>query len=316
MRERSSTMIATLLWLLVLAGLATAVIWIGPDRLIQPWQMLSWPAILLALGLMSLSYWLRALRIQRYFLTELRGQFWPCLRLTTWHILLNNLLPMRSGELSFPVLMQRYFGLPATRSVPVLLWFRLLDLQVLVLIGLGIAILGSGLSELWLLPVGLLLPAPLVVYWLRVPLKNWLIRRPARAWKAPLLAGIDSLPQHPRALLAALGWTLANWIVKVGTLAWLLSQWLPVSIPGALAGAIGGDLTTILPIHAPGGFGTFEAGVILALQPFTGHLPAIAAAALNLHLFLLSSSVLASVWALWIRIPRPTATQNARERFE
>ena len=306
MLRRHPVFFSVLLWLSVAGGLTAATLWIGPARLLAPWRNLSPAALLLALGLMLLSYWLRTLRIQRYFLAELRGQFWPTLKLSTWHILLNNLLPMRSGELSFPILMQRYFALPATRTVPVLLWFRLLDLQALVLIGLGIAVLGSGVSELWLLPVLLLVPAPLIVYGLRAPLKNGLRARPTSRWQNRLISSIDSLPANPRAFLAAVGWTWANWLVKLGTLGWLLAQWLPLPLAGALAGAIGGDLTTVLPIHAPGGFGTFEAGVVLALQPFTHDPATTLTAALNLHLFLLGSSLLAGGLTLGIRVrPRP-----------
>lgn len=314
MRHRHPLVFSVLLWLLVIAGLLAAVIWIGPHRLAQPWMSLSPSALFVALGLMLLSYWLRTLRIQRYFLHELRGQFWPTLKLSTWHILLNNLLPLRSGELSFPVLMQRYFALPATRTVPVLLWFRLLDLQALVLIGLGIAVLGSGISRMWLIPVLLLTPAPFVAYWLRAPLRDWISHRSHSPWQTRLMTSLDSLPQHPRAFLAALGWTWANWLLKLGTLGWLLSQWLQLPLAGALAGAIGGDLTTVLPIHAPGGFGTFEAGVVLALQPFAPNASTTWAAALNLHLFLLGSSLLAGLLVLGIRVPaadRPAATQTS-----
>ena len=35
----------------------------------------------------------------------------------------------------------------------------------------------------------------------------------------------------------------------------------------ALLGAIGGDLSTVLPIHTPGGFGTYEAGVMALASP-------------------------------------------------
>lgn len=311
MRHRHPIIFSALLWLLVLSGLTAAVLWIGPQHLLQPWLSLSPAALLLALALMVLSYWLRALRVQRYFLAELRGHFWPTLKLSTWHILLNNLLPFRSGELSFPILMQRYFALSATRTVPVLLWFRLLDLQALVLIGLSIAIFGSGISHAWLLPVLLCVPAPLIVYSLRRPIRQWLMQRSASKWQVRLIESLDSLPQQPQSLWAALGWTWANWIVKLGTLGWLLWQWLPLPLAGAIAGAIGGDLTTVLPIHAPGGFGTFEAGVVLALHPFTADTTASVAAALNIHLFLLGSSLLAGLLVLGIKSPTNAAEASA-----
>jgi uncharacterized membrane protein YbhN (UPF0104 family) len=297
-----------LAWLLVLLALGLVVAWIGPAQLIAPWLAIAPAALMMALLLMVLSYFLRAVRIQRYFIDELRGQFWPTLKLSTWHILLNNFLPMRTGEISFPVLMQRYFALPATRTVPVLLWFRLLDLQAIVILGLiaalGIFGSGTGLTDAWLWPVLILVPAPFLVYLVRGRIRRLILRRPASRWQSRLLASIDSLPSAPSHFLATLGWTWANWLIKLLTLAFLLKNLAPVTVAGALAGAIGGDLTTVLPIHAPGGFGTFEAGVVLALQPFNLPAPTLLAAAINLHLFLLGTSLLAGLLVLAVRHPK------------
>lgn len=297
-------------WAFVLAVLVGVVVWIGPEKLIAPWQLISAPALALALLLMVLSYALRALRIQRYFLDELRGQFWPTLKLSTWHILLNNFLPMRTGEISFPILMQRYFTLPASRTVPVLLWFRLLDLQAIVLLGLLAAIWGTGLPDGWLILVVILLPAPLIAYLLRHRVRRFIAARPNNKWKDRLLNSVDSLPNSAAHFLATLGWTWANWLIKLLTLAWVLAQLAPLGLAAALAGAIGGDLTTVLPIHAPGGFGTFEAGVIVALQPFGLDATSALAAAVNLHLFVLGSSLLAALMVLLIKAPAQTEPER------
>ena len=301
---------ALLAWLAVLAIVGGLIAWIGPARLIEPWRHISPIALGVALLLMVASYALRAVRIQRYFLAELRGQFLPTLKLSTWHILLNNFLPMRTGEISFPILMQHYFALPATRTVPVLLWFRLLDLQAIVILGL-IAVLGiwgadSKFASAWLVPIVILVPAPMVIYLARARIRRLIARRAAGKWQARLLASVDSLPNSLAHFLATLGWTWANWLVKLLTLAWLLKNLAPVTVAGALAGAIGGDLTTVLPIHAPGGFGTFEAGVVLAWQPFALPTPELFAAALNLHVFLLGTSLLAGLLVWGIRSPKPT----------
>ncbi|WP_322627946.1 lysylphosphatidylglycerol synthase transmembrane domain-containing protein [Halothiobacillus sp.] len=304
-RSTRAWLTIALAWGAVLAALTAVIIWVGPAKLIAPWRHISPLALLVALSLMVLSYALRALRIQRYFHPELNGQFWPTLKLSTWHILLNNLLPMRAGEVSFPILMQRYFALSPRRTVPVLFWFRLLDLQAIVLIGLLAAFWGTGLSAQWLWPALILLPAPLIAYIARHHVARWLAGRAAGKWRDRLLDSLNSLPNDARSFLATLGWTWINWLVKLLTLAWVLAALAPVTIIQAVAGAIGGDLTTVLPIHAPGGFGTFEAGVMLALQPFDLSIPTALAAAVNLHLFLLGSSILAALVVLAIRVPPP-----------
>ena len=95
-----------------------------------------------------------------YFRVEMAGRFTLCTKLMLQHNLFNNLLPMRTGELSFPVLMARYFAVPALRSVPALLWFRLMDLH-----SLGIFALAAFQGRGW--PMALSLPV--LVLWLPLP---------------------------------------------------------------------------------------------------------------------------------------------------
>lgn len=291
-------------WLAVLLLLAAAVAWIGPERLVAPWQAIEPWALLIALALMFASYLIRTLRITRYFEVRLAGHFWSAFRLSSWHNLMNNLLPMRSGEVAFPVLMQRYYGLPALKSVPVLLWFRLLDLQVVLLIGLAAGGHLLGIEAVWLvlLTLGLLL-TPLVVYGIRGRLCEWIEGRDGR-WVATLVSILDSLPDRPSRFVATLFWTWANWLVKLAALGWVLASLAPLTFTQGVLGAIGGDLTTVLPIHAPGGFGTYEAGVAVLLGPMVGEARVVLAAAVNLHLFVLGTAILSAAASLLIRRPR------------
>ena len=295
---------AVLGWAVVLLLLAGAVGWIGPERLVAPWRAIDPWALSIALVLMFASYLIRTLRITRYFAAVLAGHFWSAFRLSSWHNLMNNLLPMRSGEVAFPVLMQRYYGLPAVQSVPVLLWFRLLDLQVVLLIGLaaGGHLLGIDAPALAAITLGLLI-TPLIAYGLRGWLRVRLVGRSSR------LAGtfgtmLDSLPDRPSRFIATLFWTWANWLVKLAALGWVLAALAPLSFAQGVLGAIGGDLTTVLPIHAPGGFGTYEAGVAVFLGPMVGELRSVLAAAVNLHLFVLGTAIIAAGASLLIRRPR------------
>ena len=291
-------------WGTVLLLLAGAVAWVGPERLLAPWRAIDPWSLLVALVLMAASYLIRTLRITRYFSATLARHFWSAFRLSSWHNLMNNLLPMRSGEVAFPVLMQRYYGLPAVQSVPVLLWFRLLDLQVVLLIGLaaGGHLLGIDAAALGLLTLGLLV-TPLIAYALRGWLRGRLVGRGGRV-VGTLVSMLDSLPDRPMPFVATLFWTWANWVVKLAALGWVLAALAPLTFAQGVLGAIGGDLTTVLPIHAPGGFGTYEAGVAVFLGPIVGEARPVLAAAVNLHLFVLSTAILAAGASLLIRRPR------------
>ena len=56
-------------------------------------------------------------------------------------------------------------------------------------------------------------------------------------------------------------------------------------------GVAGGELTAVLPVHAPGGFGTYAAGILAALLPFAVDADKAVAAAANTHLLLLGSAL-------------------------
>jgi uncharacterized membrane protein YbhN (UPF0104 family) len=66
-------------------------------------------------------------------------------------------------------------------------------------------------------------------------------------------------------------------------------------------GALGGELSSVLPVHGLAGAGTYEAGVVAALAPFRVSAVEALAAAVNLHLFLLGVSGLGGALALALR---------------
>ncbi len=292
-----------LIGLLLLLLLGAGVHWsIGWPQLLAPWRTLMPDALALASLLTLLSYAARGFRIYDYFLPTTQCGFTACLKLTLIHNLLNNLLPMRSGELSFPLLMNRYFATPLPRSVAALIWFRLMDLYALAAVAL-ITVGGHWLDRN--------LVIVLTFIWLSLP---WLLFRwsPALAlarisrhlpplWQERLAAARKGLPQTPVAFWRAWFWTLCNWLVKLAVFAWILQLFAPMPTAAAWLGAIGGDLTSVLPIHGIAGAGTYEAGVVAALLPFGVPAAAALIAAINLHLFMLGLSLAGGALALLLR---------------
>ena len=285
--------------LIFLSCVSAVQIYYGWGRMLAPWREAAPAALLATLVLTFVSYALRSLRVYDYFLASLRGRFTLCFKLTLQHNLLNNLLPMRTGEISFPVLMARYFDIPATTSVPVLLWFRLMDLHALIAIAL-LAVGDAWLAQTTLLPVTLL--------WMVLPLAAYLAHhRLARRFagaahgsKKFLGKILTSLPQTPREFWRAWLWTWINWLVKLSVFAWVFHLFAPVPWSIAALAAIAGDLTSVLPIHGVAGAGTYEAGIVAALLPFN-IAPAVAlTAAVNLHLFLLGSTLLGGLVAVFL----------------
>ena len=107
---------------------------------------------LLTLGGLLTSYGLRAARLQvvmdldaaaptqtptqRQAPRRWLGLRTDALRVILMHNAAVNLLPMRAGELSFPWLASRELGMPVSRAIACLLWMRMQDLAVLLLLGL------------------------------------------------------------------------------------------------------------------------------------------------------------------------------------
>lgn len=272
-------------------------VYFGWARLLAPWKMLPVSQIIAAVALVFVSYWTRAVRQYDYFRDEMRGAFGVCFKVMLQHNLLNNLLPMRTGELSFPVLMARHFDIPVIRSVPALLWFRILDLHTLGACALVAMFAWSVPLMLALLLAWMLLPPALFRgggRWLKaLNGQSHTTRR-----RGVLKKTLGSLPQTPRAFWRSWAWTVITWGVKLGVFAWVLSLFVDVSAAAALMGVIAGDLTSVLPVHGVAGMGTYEAGVVAGLLPYGVTAQAALPAAVNVHLFLLGSTLVGGAFSL------------------
>ena len=261
--------------------------------------------ILTALGLVA-SYIFRALRVYDEFRREARGRFGACLRIVLVHNAMVNVLPFRSGEFAFPMLLQRTFGTPLPRAVASLVWFRLQDACVIGLIAIFI----------W----------PDISPFIRIVAASLVV---TLAWAVPHLMKIrprQTTPAKPTTTFAKVRdafqdstqqarfgwlWTLANWSAKLAVQGWLLAALLGGAFPEGVAGALGAELSSVLPIQGVAGFGTYEAGAAAALLPLGVPLTEAIRAAFALHLFVTGCAVLAGgiAWAIPIanRSPRGTA---------
>ncbi|RZS58510.1 lysylphosphatidylglycerol synthase domain-containing protein [Sphaerotilus mobilis] len=230
-------------------------------------QVPAWLWIAAAAGILA-SHALRATRLHAEWAARTGADWSSCLRLSLLHNAAVLLMPLRSGELGYGWWLQRRWGVPWRTSSASLLWMRLQDVAVLALLsGLCLA-LPLRLSALVL--AGLLL---LILLWPMAPATR-------TAW---LCAG-------------------ANWSLRLAVVAALLAVLADLPVDATLRGALGGEWAAVLPLQAPGGLGTYEAGVWAGLQSHPqGRLAALdtrVAAALIVHLYWLAISLLAAWPAL------------------
>jgi uncharacterized membrane protein YbhN (UPF0104 family) len=284
---------------------------VGWGPLLAPWRALSIPLLGLLFSLSALSYGLRAVRVDAYFYPRFAGCFPTVLRLSVLHNVANNLLPMRAGEMVFPWLMRRYFGHGVIDATGALLWIRALDLHCLVLIGLFIAYL-RGPSWIWWV-LGCLWVAALLVV---APLGRH-VSALSRERRSGLLGSLRHLilrllgaaPREPLVIARVYGWTLLIWALKFTAFAVLLQHFLPVEFWQVLVGVMGAELSSVLPFHGIAGSGSYEIAIVAALAPL-GVDPARAlVGAVNLHLFLLGTTLI--LGGLAFLLPRDSVCGTA-----
>ena len=194
--------------LLVLAVFAWAVhhYW-GWQRLFAPWAKVPLTLVALVAVAQLSSYSVRAYRVY-YAEPEIpRGRWHDCLKLILLNNVINLMLPARTGEASFPVLLRRWFGVTLGRGAGTLLWLRSVDVAVLVV--LALAVLGRVAFPA--MPVGAVvalcvagLAAPLVALPVRVRADRLLTGRSGKI--AGLLRKVlDGIPAQMSRVLVDLG---------------------------------------------------------------------------------------------------------------
>jgi uncharacterized membrane protein YbhN (UPF0104 family) len=286
-----------LLTVTIVVAYALFIEWFwGWSSILAQWADVGVLPVLAALVLMTSTYFLRTWRIYDYFPRETAGRFRALFRVTQIHNLLNIMLPFRTGETSFPLLMRTEFGIALARGTSALFVMRLLDLHALLAAaGIGFAMASLHDTLAWLAWT-LFLMLPVAAFAARKPLLQLggkLLPSKARKFVVEIERG---LPEDAPAFARAWAMTVANWLVKVVVLAWALRLMGVSPTAASFGGALGGELSSVLPVHAPGGVGTYPAGITAGAMAFgapTGKaaIAALAQASVNAHLLVIVSAL-------------------------
>jgi hypothetical protein len=296
-----------LISVVAIAAYAVFVEWFwGWLTLMRQWAEVGLTSVLSALALLVATYFIRCYRIYDYFPEQTAGRFLALLRVTQVHNLLNIMLPFRAGETSFPLLMRSEFGVPLLRGTSALFVMRLLDLHALVTVAaIGLVIGGGDRTIGWFLWL-LALLSPLAFFLLKARVLA-LVRRVAPERLATYLDEIEAgLPEHVPAFLRAWAMTMLNWAVKVVVLAWVLAIMGVAPIAASFGGALGGELSSVLPVHAPAGVGTYAAAIVAGAISFgaagdPATLAMLGRASVNAHLLVVVSAVAGTLLSLVLK---------------
>ncbi|WFU48482.1 lysylphosphatidylglycerol synthase transmembrane domain-containing protein [Sinorhizobium terangae] len=290
-----------------IAAYAVFVEWVwGWSTLMRQWAEIGIWSVLAALVLLISTYFIRCVRIYDYFPEQTRGRFLPLFRVTQVHNLLNIMLPFRAGETSFPLLMRSEFGVPLVHGTSALLVMRLLDLHALLTVAaIGLVIDMSDALIAWLAWT-LAFLSPLAFFLLKGKVLT-LARSKAPAKLATVLDEVEAgLPDNVPAFLRAWAMTMLNWGVKVVVLAWVLAIMGVAPLAACFGGALGGELSSVLPVHAPAGVGTYPAAIAAGAISFgapgnRAALELLGRASVNAHLLVIVSAVAGTMLSLLLR---------------
>jgi hypothetical protein len=268
-----------------------------------------------AFALLALIQWLRAWRFGVMMTGRLALPGAALARITFQLNLWNFLLPLRLGELSYPVLMKRHLGYGLLHATGVLLIARLFDLAAVgaVLVGTaaaldvwpgaGRAVLVLGALCLGLAPFGLVVAG--------LALRPWLTALPRIGEAtARLTAGFDAIGGYA-AGWTAVGLSLAIWLV-FGIAAILVSDAAVGTVPPAVAmlGAAAGNIAFALPINGIAGVGPPQAAWVAATTWAGVPWHDAVLSALALHAIVLTSAVVLGVVATGAGLGRRAASAS------
>lgn len=307
--ERRSWLVrnrVTLISAAAIAAYAVFVEWVwGWQALLEQWSKIGIGHGVAALALLMATYFIRCYRIYDYFPAETSGRFLPLFRVTQVHNLLNIMLPFRTGETSFPLLMRSEFSIPLARGTSALLVMRLLDLHALLTVASVGLVFGRASAIAWVL-WGAALVAPLPVFLLKDRFVA-LARRLLPPRLDQIVEELDAgLPGTTSAFFRAWAMTILNWAVKIVVLAWVLAIMGVAPLAACFGGALGGELSSVLPMHAPAGVGTYPAAIAAGAVSFGASadraaLEQLAGAGVNAHLLIIVSAVAGTMLSMLLQ---------------
>ncbi|MEA3336418.1 MAG: lysylphosphatidylglycerol synthase transmembrane domain-containing protein [Chloroflexota bacterium] len=251
--------------------------------------------------------------------------------------LFNNVLPSRSGELSFPYFMVRRHAVPVGESSAALIVARVFDYLAVAVLFVGFALLNLNKLSERAESVVSIVAALLLVSLVILAAMPWLGRQIMRfaqglmqklgveklRWVKYLLrAGWRAVEAFEemrsfRTYGLTFGWSLLTWLA---TFAWFAAFMqaigLPQAYPLVIVGGTFAMLAKAIPFVTVGGFGAHEAGWALGFS-LVGMETALAIAsgfAVNI-LTLLASLVFGGASLLWMRFHDRRASESSQKKM-
>lgn len=110
----------------------------------------------------------------------------------------------------------------------------------------------------------------------------------------------DAAPRRSAWLARLYLWTALSWCIKIVAFAAVLYHFVKTAFWKILSGVMGTDLSCVLPFHGIAGSGSYELATSAAMVPFRVRAETALSGAVNLHLFLLGTTLTLAMLVLII----------------
>ncbi len=201
------------------------------------------------------------------------------------HTFFNNVMPFRSGEASFPIILKKIFSIDTPTSTASLVMARILDL-----ITVSLLFLLSTTSCMSVKTAFYAIPIATIVILIGISFVVFRIIKKNEAKFKNLSSFIKTLGSIDVILKSSV-YSMLIWLSKFAAFYMILTAGnLRFGFLKAIFACTFGELTTVLPIHSIGGFGTFEAGLTGGFALIGIDASKALAVAFYFHIILLSMS--------------------------
>lgn len=236
---------------------ALLILWVqttvGWSSVMDLFRRITWTDLMLVAAGIVLSHVLRAIRLIICYRAR-STNFLDTAAIGFVHNCLNFLLPMRLGELALPLLSKSSLGINFRDSTVTLVFIRLLDIHVLLV--LVVFFVGDTLitGYFFWLTIACLVGLPLAL----LTQRYWSVR-------LPYLQDLPDITGTPRYWLMNYALTTGVWLAKLGALSYLALRLSTISLDHAWVAITLADASSISPITGLANAGTFEAAFVLPL---------------------------------------------------
>lgn len=241
---------------------------------------------LVVTGLLT-TYVLRGWRVAYEFRAYEAMTFMRCVKIVLWHNATLNLLPFRSGELVFPLLLHKVAKVPMLSAVTSLIYLRFQDACVVLMIAIVVwPNLDVMTRLLWVL--ALVAFAVMFQKWAQSTSSwqnsSWVLKRRLANLREALASGSPN---------ARLSWALTavNWLIKISIQAALYVNLLHLDFSVGVLATLSSEFAALLPIQGLAGMGTFEASSAMVLRSTGINWVESLQVAAQVHVVMLSSAM-------------------------